>query len=177
MKSLLIVSLLSSQNLFAAGAIPTDLITVQFVNVVIFLGILIYFLRPLVKTHFQSRKNLYIETVNKAEELKKEADAQKSEIESKIASFKTDADAELVKTNEEAAKLKASIIKQGEELSENIKKEAQKTIANELVKAKANLKQSILEQSLNEAREKFSRLNGDDHKNMNKRFVDSVGAK
>lgn len=177
MKALLLISLLSSQNLMAAGAIPTDLITVQLVNVFIFIGILVYFLRPVIKNHFQSRKNLYVETVNKAEVLKKDADAQKAEIESKIASFKSDSEAELKRTKEEAEKLKASIIEQGEALSANIKKEAQKTIENELSKAKANLKQSILEQSLNEARSKFaSNLSGDDHKNMNKRFVDSVGA-
>lgn len=171
------ILLLLSQSVFAAGdGVPTDMVIRQVVNIGIFLALLIYFLRPVIKSHFQNRKNEYIETVSKAETLKKEADAEKAAIESKIASFKADAEKEIARTKEEAEKLKTSIIEQGQTLSETIKKEAKKTIDNELAKAKADLKQSILEQSLNEAREKFaSNLSSDDHKNMNKRFVDSVG--
>lgn len=177
MKLGFITSLLFSTNLYAAGDIPVDTIIVQLVNVSIFIGILIYFLRPVVKSHFSGRKNIYIETVGKAEELKKEADQQKAEIESKIASFKKTAEREMSEAKTEAEALKNSIIKQGEELSVNIEKEAKKAIANELEKAKQNLRAEILSQSLADARENFSsKLTANDHDTMNKRFVDSVGA-
>lgn len=173
-----ILMILVSGNLLAAGdGIPTDLITVQLVNVVIFVGLLVWFTRPLIKAHFTNRKNLYIETVNQAQKLKEQADAEKAEIETKIANFKKTAEEEIARAKKESEELKQKIIDQGNELAKTIEAEAQKSIANELEKAKESLKKSILEQSLNEARTKFaSNLSQDDHNKMNKRFVDSVGA-
>lgn len=177
LKLTLALLLVSTQAQAAGDGIPTHLITVQLVNVLIFLGLLVYFLRPIVKSYFSNRKTEYVTTVSKAEDLKKEADQQKAEIESKIANFKKEAALEIEKAKSEAEELKAKIIQQGDDLSETIKTEAQKTIQNELEKAKNELKASILEQSLNAARDKFStQLNADDHKKMNKSFVESVGA-
>lgn len=178
MIKLIIAFLLVSQAALAAGGahIPTGTILVQLLNIVLFAGLLIYLLRKKVKTYFAEKKEDYLEAVNKAEKLKVEADAEKKEIEAKIASFKnTNAD-EIAKAKAEAEALKQSIVEQAKSISATIEREASKTVENEMVKAKARLRESLLEHAIGDAKAKFSSISNDDHRKMNQQFVDGLGA-
>lgn len=178
LRMLLAFTLISQAALAAGGGdgVPTTLVTFQIINILLFLGLLVYFVRPKVREYFTNRKDNYIDSVSKAEKMKIEADKEKKEIEAKIASFKASAASEIEKAKADAESMKKNIIEQAKQLSANIESETAKTVENEMVKAKAALRASLLEQSLNDARSKFANISSGDHQKMNKQFIDGLGA-
>ena len=45
-----------------------------------------------------------------------------------------------------------------------------------MVKAKASLREALLEHAISDAKSKFSSISNDDHRKMNQQFVDGLGA-
>ena len=169
--------ILSAPAVAAGGeGIPVGSIIVQAVNVLIFIGLMIFFVRPKMRAFFEDRRKAYDLAVNQAQALRQKADQEKREIEEKIANFQRLNTAELERAKQEAEALKQSMLAQGENLAANIRKEAAQAAENELNKAKQELRAMILQQALETSRNKFSELSSLDHKKMNQQFLDNLGA-
>lgn len=179
MKSLVALFLISISSVaVAAGdAIPSKMIFNQAFNIILYVGLLIFLLRKPVKNYFVSRKEAFNADVNRAKHLKEEAEKTQKEILAKIEHLEKNAEADIIKAKADAEELKNKIIAEGKAIAANISKEASKTADAEIAKASLELKQELLNSAIELSKENISsKLTADDYKNVNKSFVDQLGA-
>lgn len=182
MKKLSLLSLFVATGAYAASggehdphAIPWMLIAAQAVNVGILFGGLIFVLRAAARKFFAARQETYLELVNRAEAARQEAERSRSEIASKLSALESNAKQSIEQANTEAAEMRSKIVGEAKDLALKMKEEAARSVKVELDRAKAQLRQELLNASIESARSSLKdKVGGAEQKKLQMEFVDKI---
>lgn len=155
--------------------IPTESLFVQAFNVLLLLGILIYLLRKPAVEHFKNRAKEYNDLVQRAEAAKQQAERGHREIKERLDKLESGAEESLVQARREADELKVKMLAEAKVVSERLKTEAQRTVANEVEKAKAELRADLLQSALATSQEVLkSSLSAGEQAKLQNEFVQKM---
>ena len=178
-KLLLILSLFASAALGSEGGhqaghegVPWMTVFYQALNVTIMFGGLFYFLKDGVKAHFKGKKEEYLSAFEKADSARKNAEAEKLQIEVKLSKLDSTLDETISKAKKEAAEMKLQIIQDAKEIAQRIRDEATQSVQTEIVKAKNQLRDFLVRESIQGARKQLgSKVSSEDHQRLQSEFV------
>ncbi len=156
------------------GGLP-PVVYFQAINFVLFAGLLVYLGRKPIREYFSGRQEKFNAALIKAATAKSEAEARKQEIQKKIDDLQASSDQELARAKAEAQDLHARILKEAEGLSANLRVEAGRTATFEIERAKNELRESLLSQSVAFSAKLLKEKIGEgDQKRLQTEFSDSV---
>ena len=159
-----------------AEGIPMDVLF-QTINFLLFAGLVIYFLRKPVKDYFADRSVNFRQALFKAEAARAEAERQKSEIETRLRALEGGANNSLAQAKADAAELRHKIVREAEELAAKLREDAKRTAEIELQRAKAELREEVLNQAVTAAKAVLSeRIAETDQKRLQSEFVEKIQA-
>ena len=157
---------------------PTGLpasVVYQGINFLIFAGLGYYFLRGPVRNFFGGRRERYHAALNKAAVAKREAEARKQEIADKLRNLETSSQQTLAQARAEAEALSAKIVQEANDLSKNLREEANRTAQAEINRAKDQLRDELLSQSVTLSKKVLTEKMADqDQKRLQTEFVDKI---
>ena len=155
--------------------IPTSSLFVQAFNLIVLLVVLFVLLRKGAIAHFANRAKEYTDLVQKAEAAKNEAERGHREIKERLDKLESGAEASLAQARKEADELKVKMIAEAGIVSERLKTEAQRTVANEVEKAKAELRADLLQSALATSHEVLkSSLSAGEQTRLQNEFVQKI---
>lgn len=179
--SLLIM--LSAQSVFAAGGghgddhIPVTMVILQAVNVGAFVAILYFLLNGKIKIFYKERASNFEAALKKAVVAREEAVEQKKKIEARLVQLEASSETTILKAKEEAQALKEKIIGEAKEAARKIEEEALHKSQNEIERAKRELREELLNSSLEAARTLVANNIADgDQKRLKSEFVGKIQA-
>lgn len=147
----------------------------QAINFLIYIGLLFYFLRKPVKNYFASRQAAFNAALVKAQAAKAEAEAQKKEIQDRLNRLQAESDKAIAQAKAEAEQMRARIVKDAEELANNLRAEAQRSASFEIQRAKNELREELLSQSLALSQKILQEKVGEaDQKRLQTEFVEKI---
>ena len=159
------------------ASIPT-IVIYQFINFALFAILLFFLLRKHVSKFFLSREAEFTEAIQRAKSAVTEAENKKKEIMARIAKLKSSSQETIEKAKLEAEKMRKGIIEDAEESAKKLLQEAQYAAKYEVEKAKAELRNDILMEAINQAEGALSkRLSDNDQKRLQEEFVNNIGNK
>ena len=156
-----LIILISSAFCFANGAehggeevsIPFDKIGIQALNLGILVVALIYFVRKSIIDAFAQRQINYNEQSLKTAAALRLAEAELKEIKDKLNVLESSEAVSLQKAQAEAEILKNKIISEAQAQAEKLKQDVALIIGAEVYKAKAEIRNQIIEKSISSAKE------------------------
>ena len=155
--------------------IPWSSLFVQAFNVGILLVILFVVLRKSAVAHFANRAKEYNELVQRSEAAKAEAERGHRAIKERLDKLESGAEASLVQARREADELKLKLVNEARTVAERLKTEAQRTVANEVEKAKAELRADLLQSALATSQEVLkSSLGASEQAKLQSEFVQKI---
>lgn len=160
----------------AATGIPTE-VYLQAANFLIFVGLLVYFLRQPVKNYFASRGATFNAAVEKARAARIEAENKNKEIKDKLYQIETEQKTSLAQAQKEAELLKQQLVAEGRNLAAKLKVDAERTLAAEVEKARIALRVDLLAQSTQMAQKVLAdknKLQEQDQARLQTEFVDKI---
>ncbi|MCB0392371.1 MAG: ATP synthase F0 subunit B [Bdellovibrionales bacterium] len=165
--------------LAASGAhgddIPFKMIISQSINLLIALGVVVYFSKNKVKELFKNRLEDYHKEVKKAEEAKSQAEKKKREISERLNKLKSNQQESINHAKAEAEVMKNKIIADAENLSRKLAEEAKRTYEFECMRANESLRQELLSKAVVNAEDKLKdEVDGTDLKRMRIEFVEKI---
>ncbi|MBX2988125.1 MAG: ATP synthase F0 subunit B [Bdellovibrionaceae bacterium] len=157
--------------------IPTDLIFWQVFNLTILFGALIYFLRQPVKDFFRQRQAGFVEASQKSQAARQEAEKQYLELKHKIERLESTRAETLARAEAEAADLRRHMLKEADEMASRIRHEAQVTAQIEVQRARQDLRESFIDDSIAAARQVLAKdIGSQDHSKLQTDFVKNIEA-
>lgn len=163
---------------WAAGGsdgVPTDFIIAQVINFTLAGGLLIYLLKSKVVEHFKDRRASYTEFMSRAEKAMKEAEEQKKLFEDKLASLKQNEQETLNQARADAEEIKQRLVSEAKQTSEKLIEDAQKAAQFEVERAKAQLKDVLLEEAIKAANQALQQKVGDaEQEKLRSEFVSKI---
>lgn len=174
--------LLTSSLLLAAGGEVTHggggipkVVFHQALNFVLFFGLLFVLLKKTVANTFQTRHADFHSALTKAQAAKKDAEARKKEIQDRLNKLESTAAESLQTARAEAETLRKKIMQDAADISQNLRTEAQKTTQHEIERAKTELREELLSQSLLAAKKVLSETTSEaDQKRLQSEFVEKI---
>jgi|GEM_PF-5236220 len=158
-----------------AVSLPTHSLFVQAFNVGVLLIILFVVMRKGAVAHFANRAKEYKELVQRAEAAKLEAERGHREIKERLDKLESGAEASLVQARREAEELKAKMLSEAKVVSERLRVEAQRSVATEVEKAKAELRADLLQSALATSQEVLkSSLSSSEQTKLQNEFVQKM---
>lgn len=155
--------------------IPTESLTVQTFNVVVLLVILFFVLRKATVAHFKHRGEEYSQLVRRAQAAKEEAERGHREIKERLDKLESGAESSLAQARREADEMKVKMLAEAKSVGERLKAEAQRTIATEVEKAKAELRADLLQSALATSQEVLkSSLSASEQSKLQNEFVQKM---
>jgi F-type H+-transporting ATPase subunit b len=158
------------------AGLPT-VVYLQAFNFVLYAGVLFYFLRKPVKSYFSGRGVAFNEALVKAKAAKEEAEAKKREVAARLGQLSSTAEQQVAQAKADAEALRVRILKDAEDISRNLRNEAARTAEFEVERAKNELRQDLLNQSVALSSKILQeRMAEGDQKRLQTEFVDKIGA-
>lgn len=158
------------------GGIPS-VVFYQAINFLMFAGILFYFLRNPVKNYFSGRGTAFNAALIKARAAKEEAEAKRQEAAARLGQLTANADAQIAQAKTDAEALRLRLLKDAEDISRNLRNEAARTAEFEVERAKNELRQELLNQSVALSSKILTeKMVEGDQKRLQTEFVDKIGA-
>lgn len=164
----------------AAGAheahgIPWSSIGIQAFNFGFLVLVLFMLLRKTISSHFQSRAREYNQLVERAEDARRLAEKSHREIKERLSKLEVSAEEGIANAKSEAEELKGRMISEAKALSVKLEQEAQRTVAVEVEKARAQLRQELLGQALEASRASLkTSLSSTEQKKLQNEFVEKI---
>lgn len=159
------------------GGIPVATIGWQVFNLTIVFGIIYYFTRKTIPEIFRQRQETYLHSAKKAEQAKLEAEKQYNEIKHRLENLQSTKEESLARATAEAADLKRQILKEAQDQTKRIKDEASVTVKIELQKAKRDLHEKFVKESVGMARQVLSKdIGSSDHQKLQSEFARNIEA-
>lgn len=157
------------------AGIPWKTIGWQVFNLTILFAGLIYFIKDNVRVFFASRKDGFVEQAKKSQAARAEAEKQYLEIQHKIEHLESTREESMARAQAEAADLRKSLIKEAEELAARVRNEAQVTAKFEIAKAKKELHEQFVQNSVTAARQVLTKdIGAADHQRLQGDFMTKV---
>ncbi len=172
---LLIVNIPSIVLAAGGGEIPLKMVTIQTINLLLACGVLVYFTRKVVVSHFVSRHEDFNSEVKKAEEAKSQAEEKKKEISERLIKLQSTQEETLRQVKADAEALREKIVNDAKILAKKLEEESYRSAQLELQKAKEVLRYHLLEKSVAMAQEKMrDQVDGSDLQRMRSEFVEKI---
>jgi F-type H+-transporting ATPase subunit b len=157
-----------------AEGIPTSL-WLQVANFLIYLALMVYFLRKPIKSYFVTRQEAFRQALIHAKTAKHEAEKRKTEIQERLSALESSAAQSLKTAKSEADAIRARILNEASELSENLRKESARAAQFEIERAKRELREELLGQSMLLATKVLTEKMADpDQKRLQTEFVEKI---
>lgn len=149
----------------------------QAINVTILLGGLIYFTSAGIRGFLESRRKLFIEARDKAQQALKRAEEDRANIQAKLSKIEGTRQDTIARAEAEAVELKKSLIKEAQETAASIRRDAEETCRTELAKAKAEIRNYLIENARQGAQAQLQKgISAEEHKKLNGQFLKSIEA-
>lgn len=179
MNTILLVLLLIPNIIWAAGGhhgegVPYSAIMWQFINVAMLFSGIFFMTRKSVIETFAKRKADYIAASEKSFALKQAAEQELKTTLENLSKLKATADDSIRRAHAEAADLKNNIIKEAQENSVRMRKEAQESAAAEVRRARRDLTVSFLGEAFGGAESELKKLNPGDRAKLQTQFVENM---
>ena len=147
----------------------------QAANLLIYLAILFYFLRHPVKNYFRKKEENFREALVKADRAKHDAEVKKREVLNRLATLEETSEQSLREAKLEAEALKNKIIAEAHDLSLKMKEDARRTADFEIQRAKNELREELLTQSVAVAQKILNdKIVETDQQRLQTEFVDKI---
>jgi F-type H+-transporting ATPase subunit b len=137
-------------------SIPFDKIGWQAVNLGILVAGIIVFIRKSIVEAFAGRRESFLSQAEKTKAALKDAELALAEIKSKLSSLESGEARALENANKEAAHARESFIKDALISAEKAKRDAEMSLANEVLKAKEEINALIVNQAILKTKQKIS---------------------
>lgn len=145
-------------------------------NLLLFIGVMFYFLRRPIKEAFGARQRNIREELMRAEEEKAAAVAQLEEVEGRLARLDSEMEAIRAQAQKEAAEERLRIERATEEEMRKIREQARREIESAAKAARAELRAFAAEQSVQMAEEMIRRdIRPEDDARLAKEYVTELG--
>lgn len=147
----------------------------QMVNFVIYVGAIIFFARGPIRELFKGRYDNFFSAVKRAEAAKLEAEAKRKEVQDRLNKLEATRDESIQKARTDAAALRNQIIEEAKALSAKLKVDAQRTAQLEVERAKIELREELLAQSIQMSKRILTdKMQEQDQKRLQSEFVDKI---
>lgn len=156
------------------GGLPT-MFWLQVVNFTIYLGAIIFFARGPLREMFKGRYDGFFSAVKRAEAAKAEAEMKRKEIQDRLAKLEATRDESIQKARNDAAALRNQIVEEAKSLSAKLKADAERTAQLEVERAKYELREELLAQSVQMSKRILTdKMQDQDQKRLQSEFVDKI---
>lgn len=144
-------------------------------NFVVFIGLLVYFLRKPMKEFWISRSQKIQFEINEARRLYQEAEEKNRQLEGRLSKIQQEIDALIQSMDQDGVLEKKRIIAETEQMSLRMKKDAERIASQEIQRAKETLKAQAVQLS-GELAERLIRENfkESDQKNVTQKYVSDL---
>lgn len=132
-----------------------DLLDTNLINLVIIIGVLIFFGRKFLGETLSARQQQIRSSIQDAEERKKKAAAELAEQQQRLAQAKTDARKLLDQAEQRAESARQAILAQAEKDIERLRADAQKDLTSQQERIAAELRQRVAELALQRVEERL----------------------
>ncbi len=158
------------------GGLPTVL-WLQVVNFALYIGLIVYLAKKPIQEMFQGRYDGFFSALKKAEAAKAEAELKRKDIQDRLTKLETSREESIQNAREEAAALRNQIVEEARALSSKLKADAEKTALIEIERAKTELREDLLSQSVIMAKRILTdKMQEPDQKRLQNEFVDKIQA-
>lgn len=175
---ILLILTFKASEAFAAGGhsdgVPLTSILWQLANVVILFTGIFFIARKSIVDSFAKRRTDYLEASKKSQALKLAAENELKSVLENLSKLKATSDESIRRAQAEAADLKNNIVKEANDLSARIRKEAADAAQVEVRKAKKELTLSFLNESFEGAENQMKNLNSNDRTKLQTQFVENM---
>ncbi|MFP4158734.1 MAG: ATP synthase F0 subunit B [Desulfobacterales bacterium] len=159
-----------------AGWMATD--TYRVINFVVLAAILIFALKNPAKQFFGNRISSIREQLEDLEKQKQEAENKLAEYNERLASLTRESEKIIEDYRKQGENLRDNILKQAEAASAKLEEQARKNIEREFAQAKLHLETEVFDRALEKAEEKLKRITTpDDQENLVREYLDKVVTK
>ncbi len=161
------------------GGLPTVVI-LQFVNFFLYVGLVVYFARKPIVEYFKNRRAKFDVALKRADAARAEATAKRAETQTRLAKLESSRDESIQQARKDAVALRAQIVEEARSLSAKLQQDAQKTAELEVDRAKAMLREDLVNQSVAMAQRILSdrtKVQDQDQKRLQDEFVEKVDQK
>ncbi len=148
----------------------------KIVNLLLFIGVAIYFLRRPIKAAFRARQESIRNELMRAEEERAAAVAKLEEVEGRIARLDSEVESIRAQAQREAAEERARVERATEEEVRKIREQARREIESASKAARAELRAFTAEQSVRLAEEMIRRdIRPEDDAHLAREYVEELG--
>ncbi|MFO7930913.1 MAG: ATP synthase F0 subunit B [Thermodesulfobacteriota bacterium] len=159
-----------------AGWVATD--TYRVINFVVLAAILIFILKNPAKQFFGNRIRTIREQLEDLEKQKQEAENKLAEYNERLASLTRESEKIIEDYRKQGENLRDNILKEAEAASAKLEEQARKNIEREFAQAKLHLETEVFDKALEKAEEKLKRITTpDDQENLVREYLDKVVTK
>lgn len=149
----------------------------QAINFVIYAALLFWLLRKPVRKFFLGRQEAFRQALVKAEARREEAERQKQEIQARLVKLQASSRDSVEQAKREAELLRQRILNEGADISKNMRDEARRTAEFEIQRARNELREELLQQSIALSRKVLSeKILDQDQKRLQGESVDKIQA-
>ena len=148
----------------------------KLVNLLLFIGLMVYFLRRPIKEAFRGRQGSIRDELMRAEEERAAALARLEEVEGRLANLNAEVEAVRAQAQREAAEERARVERATEEEMRKIREQARREIESAAKAARAELRTFAAEQSVRLAEEMIRRdIRPEDDARLAREYVTELG--
>ncbi len=145
-------------------------------NFAVTFGILAYFITKPIRKGLAGRREGIAQSLAQAETAREEAEAKFAEYDAKLAKASAEIDEIYAEIRHEGEVEREKILVNAREMAEKIKKEAEKTAANEVAKARTELRQEAARMAVVIAENLLTQnFTGEDHTRLVNEYMHKVG--
>ena len=172
-------AILLPQLAHAAGGhhgdgVPTTVIY-QAINLAILFGGIIYFTKDSAVQFFKARHGAYLDAAEKSAAARKEAEKNLADVKSRLDHVLSTKDQAILKAQQQAEELKANLAAEAEAAVKRIRSEAELTAKLEIQRARKELQEKLVKDSIDAARVVLTKdIGGADHAKLQGEFVKNV---
>mgnify|MGYP001619712768 CR=1 FL=1 len=153
-------------------------VTLQAINFGLYAALLFFLLRKPVKSYFRDRETAFSQALVKAKQAKDEAEQKKREVQDRLTQLQSTADQSVREARAEAELLKTKIIAEAQDMAKRLREEAQRSAAIEIERAKTELREELLDQSVALSQKILKeKMAEPDQKRLQTEFVDKIGVR
>lgn len=147
----------------------------QALNLVILFSVLIYFVSGTIKKLFNDRYEMFLESAKKSKLAEEKAQRELIDIKHKIDMLSSGREESLARARAEAADHKNNLIQEAKSTASRIRKEGQEMAQLEAQRAFFNLKQSAVQESINQSRKVLTTdIGAQDHQKLQNEFSKNI---
>jgi F-type H+-transporting ATPase subunit b len=147
----------------------------QCLNVGIMVIALVYFLREGTVKFFKDKRASYLAAAEKSQQAKKQAEQERSEIQARLNKLENSADESIARARAEATDMKKALIAEADAISKRVQDEAQNSVHMEIERAKNQLRDQIVKDSIAVARAQLSsKVSPEEHQRLQGEFINHM---